>query len=600
MKTGHRYLVAAAVVAVVLIAALAAPAVGRTTLAEAQAKGSTPLTLQNETNETPTATPDETDGTPTAAPSAIPGRIEAEDCDDAFDRTPGNQGGEYARDDVDIETGGSGYVVAGVTSSEWLAYDVDVAEAGTYTATFRGASPWNDRQIRVRVDGVLVAKVIVPNTGSLDIYEDATAEIALTAGSTTIRLQFYRDTQNFDSMTFEAAGNVTPEPTPTGNVTGNVTSTPTGNVTGNATFTRAEADLQQEWRRLWEDHLFWTRMVIVNIADTPGGMNESLDRLFRNRQEMEDALQPYYNESGASAFGDLLEDHLVIATVLVAAERENNTTAAAALRDGWYENGDQIATALADLNPACNETEVRDLWRAHLDGLLNEARMRLGKNATGEIEAYDDDRLVVLELADLFSSGILEQFPERFAGEKTVTRAELDLYNEMRELWTDQAVYTRLYIIRSLEDAPDAPDVATRLLENQADLGNAFRPLYGDAAGDGLAELLTEHVLIAVALVDAVKANDTAARAAAEQNWSANAHEIAGFLGAANPNWPEPGLQDLLNRHLSTTGEGLLARAAQDYAGDVAARDAAYENVLVLSDTLAGGIVAQFPAAFGR
>ena len=129
-------------------------------------------------------------------PAAVPGRIEAEDYDTGgqgwawFDRTPGNQGGAYRQDDVDIETGASGNVVAFVKSSEWLIYSVDVAEAGMYTATFRASSPWNDREVWVWVDGVLKAQVKVPNTGSFDTYEDATANVTLPAGSHYIRLQF--------------------------------------------------------------------------------------------------------------------------------------------------------------------------------------------------------------------------------------------------------------------------------------------------------------------------------------------------------------------------------------------------------------------------
>ena len=296
MKPIHRYVLAAAVVAVILISVFAAPTVARTTLAGAQARAAGPdaLTLQDDTNVTPTtttpageatdtpaATPTATaepGGTPaehrfepfTGTPAAVPGRIEAEDYDTGgqgwawFDRTPGNQGGAYREDDVDIEAGGSGNAVAFVKSSEWLVYSVDIEEAGDYTATFRASSPWAGREVWVWVDGVLKAKVDVPETGSFDTYEDATATMALPAGNHYIRLQFVRDAQNIDYFTLERegggptvtptpTGNVTPEPTPTGNVTpaptptgnvtptpttdGNVTPTPTGNVTPEPTPT---------------------------------------------------------------------------------------------------------------------------------------------------------------------------------------------------------------------------------------------------------------------------------------------------------------------------------------------------------------------------
>jgi hypothetical protein len=46
------------------------------------------------------------------------------------------------------------------------------------------------------------------------------------------------------------------------------------------------------------------------------------------------------------------------------------------------------------------------------------------------------------------------------------------------------------------------------LLRNQEDIGNAVVPLYGDDAGKGLTDLLKQHILIAVDLVEADKAGD--------------------------------------------------------------------------------------------
>ncbi|MEN6518119.1 MAG: PQQ-dependent sugar dehydrogenase [Methanospirillum sp.] len=249
---------AAAVVAVILISVLAAPTVARTTLAEAQARATGAAAVADDgasTNQDAGTSTTHAFQPFTGTPAAIPGTIEAENYDTGgqgfawFDRTPGNQGGAYRQDDVDIENGGSGHVVAFVKSSEWLIYSVEIAEAGTYTATFRASSPWADREVWVWVDGVLKARVGVSDTGSFDTYENATADLTLPAGSHYIRLQFFRDAQNLDFFSLERAGGptVTPTPTPTGNVTvtptpgegggSNVTPSPTPTVTGNVTPT---------------------------------------------------------------------------------------------------------------------------------------------------------------------------------------------------------------------------------------------------------------------------------------------------------------------------------------------------------------------------
>jgi hypothetical protein len=168
----------------------------------------------------------------------------------------------------------------------------------------------------------------------------------------------------------------------------------------------------------------------------------------------------------------------------------------------------------------------------------------------------------------------------------------------MRELWTDHTVWTRLYIIESLNNSSAADAAATRLLKNQVDIGNAIKPYYGDAAGAQLTELLRTHIYTAVAIINDVKAKNTTAQSRDEALWAKNADDIAAFLASANPNWPLPILQDLMSMHLSTTKAELVARYTKNYTADVQAYDAVYAHILKMSDALSEGMVKQFPTKF--
>jgi hypothetical protein len=170
----------------------------------------------------------------------------------------------------------------------------------------------------------------------------------------------------------------------------------------------------------------------------------------------------------------------------------------------------------------------------------------------------------------------------------------------LRKLWSDHVFWTREYImcaVRGQEATPtsDADAAAGRLLRNQDDIGNAIVPYYGEQAGRQLTDLLKQHIMIAVDLVAAAKAGDNDRFAKEDARWSANAEDIAGFLSAANPNWPLADVSDLLAQHLKLTKDEAVAFLQKDYGRAVEVFDDIYNEIIVLADALHDGLAAQFP-----
>jgi len=165
----------------------------------------------------------------------------------------------------------------------------------------------------------------------------------------------------------------------------------------------------------------------------------------------------------------------------------------------------------------------------------------------------------------------------------------------MRMLWEEHITYTRNYIISALADLPDRDAVAQRLLKNQDDIGNAIKPFYGDQAGQKLATLLRDHIMIATEVVKAAKANNNEQLDAAQKKWTANGKEIAAFLSGANPNWPKQTLESMLQTHLDLTTGEVVGRLKKDWAADIKSYDEGHAHMLMFADTLADGITKQFP-----
>ena len=168
----------------------------------------------------------------------------------------------------------------------------------------------------------------------------------------------------------------------------------------------------------------------------------------------------------------------------------------------------------------------------------------------------------------------------------------------MRKLWEDHITWTRVFIISAAADLPDKAAATERLLQNQAEIGNAIKPYYGDAAGDKLTSLLKEHITTAAEVVAAAKANDKAKLDDANKRWFANADQIADFLSGANPNWPAADMKKMMREHLDLTTAEVVARLKGDWKADVMAYDRVHEQILHMADMLSDGIVKQHTAKF--
>jgi hypothetical protein len=180
-----------------------------------------------------------------------------------------------------------------------------------------------------------------------------------------------------------------------------------------------------------------------------------------------------------------------------------------------------------------------------------------------------------------------------------VSVSQAALRSDMRVLWEDHIVWTRLAILSLVSGTPDTQATVARLLRNQADLGNAVKPFYGRAAGNALTAQLRRHILIAADVVAAAKAGDRAKLADAQARWHQNAEDIAGLLNSVNPGfWKLGAMKAEMSKHLALTTQEAVARLQGDWPADVAAYDRIHHHILHMSDLLADGLIKQFPKRF--
>lgn len=173
-----------------------------------------------------------------------------------------------------------------------------------------------------------------------------------------------------------------------------------------------EWSLWTAMRRLWTDHVIWTRQYIVAaVAGTPDA-EQAAARLLRNQEDIGGAVAGFYGQEAGEALTGLLKRHILIAVDLVAAAKNGNKVAFAIHDRQWTRNAKDIATFLSKANPHWPRKDVLDLLELHLDLTKREAVARLQGDWADDVAAFDEIFAEILTLADALSEGIVRQFTD--------------------------------------------------------------------------------------------------------------------------------------------------------------------------------------------
>jgi hypothetical protein len=173
---------------------------------------------------------------------------------------------------------------------------------------------------------------------------------------------------------------------------------------------RREINLNNTFRRLWEQHVLWTRSFIISTAANLGDLQPVTKRLLQNPGDFADELRRFYGDEKAKAFAKLLTEHLLIAAKLVNDAKAGNRAAAEADRKSWYQNADNLADFLAEINPYWDRQVWRSMLYDHLKMTESEASLRLNGQFAGDVVLYDSIENQALKMADYMAEGIRRQF----------------------------------------------------------------------------------------------------------------------------------------------------------------------------------------------
>jgi hypothetical protein len=171
--------------------------------------------------------------------------------------------------------------------------------------------------------------------------------------------------------------------------------------------------LRDSMRKLWADHVIWTRQYIVAATVNDPSADAASRRLLKNQEDIGQAIVPFYGAEAGTRLTALLKDHIMIAVDLVSAAKAGNKAKQTEADQRWHRNAEEIATFLSGANPNWPKPALVEMLNQHLALTTAEAVARLEKNWAADVEAFDKIFDQAMMMADALSDGIAKQFPTK-------------------------------------------------------------------------------------------------------------------------------------------------------------------------------------------
>jgi hypothetical protein len=178
--------------------------------------------------------------------------------------------------------------------------------------------------------------------------------------------------------------------------------------------TSKSEQLRMAMHKLWEDHIVWTRNVILNIIDGLPGTEQAVNRLLSNQDDIGNAVKPFYGDAGGKELTRLLREHITIAADLLKAAKAGNNPDVTVANKKWFVNADEMSDFLSKANPNWKLDDMKKMMHDHLTLTTDEVMARLKKDYAADVKAYDKVHDEILMMADMLTDGIIKQFPGKF------------------------------------------------------------------------------------------------------------------------------------------------------------------------------------------
>jgi hypothetical protein len=310
---------------------------------------------------------------------------------------------------------------------------------------------------------------------------------------------------------------------------------------------------------VYVDEVHWTRNYVVASLANANNTDVVEARLMEAELAISQSLETFIGTAHAANLDQLLMAHVTGLHAILAAQGGDAVTVART-RAAWFDNADQIASALAAANPSWNVSDLQGALHAELTQTLAQIDARVAMEWSDDSAAYDATRDAANALADLTAHGLVIGFPKRVTP-TTVSSGEQTLRLSMQVPLEDTALWTQQLITSHNLQLGDETFAFNRLSRTTSDLGTVLAPTFGAAA-------ITHIVTAMQVVIDDTRAylveKDPDARNMIRGVWFGDGQEAANAFYEGDPSLSLADLGKQMGIRVASTSALVDASTARD------------------------------------
>lgn len=182
------------------------------------------------------------------------------------------------------------------------------------------------------------------------------------------------------------------------------------NERSNHSITYGQMNLINTLRKLWLELTMWRRAYLVSYVSNLDDLAAVGNRLYNMPTSIGNVLEVFFGSTIARRIENMIREQIIIGLEILRAEKEGNIEVINENTKSLYQNANQMAAYLAQINHNWEEQKWNDLLYEYYETTILEMVAVLAGKYEESVVLFESMENQVLNIADYMAQGIIPYF----------------------------------------------------------------------------------------------------------------------------------------------------------------------------------------------